>query len=48
MLLDDRGTELDFQVTMYDRESRAGFHLQIPGKTTTLFMILGIAEQEHG
>ena len=48
--IDDRGTELDFdfQVTTCDRKSGNGFHLQIPGRTTTSFVILGIAEQEHG
>jgi hypothetical protein len=28
--------------------SETGFHLQIPGRITTLFINLGMAEPEHG
>jgi hypothetical protein len=48
ILVEDRGTEPDLQVTRCYRRSRDGFHLQIPGRITKLFMNLDIAEPERG
>jgi hypothetical protein len=47
-LLRRPGTECDLQVTRWCGTSGNGFLLQIPGKTTILFMILGIAKPERG
>jgi hypothetical protein len=47
-LLDDQGTEPDFQVTTCDVTSGTGFHLQIPGRITILLVNLDIADPEHG
>jgi hypothetical protein len=48
VLVDDRGTERDFQLTMCDRKSGSGFLLRILGRTTTLYMKLGIPKPESG
>ena len=48
VLMDDRGTEPDLQVTMCDRKFRNGFLLQTPGRITTSLMKLDIATLENG
>src|SRR5258708_7647679 len=48
VLIDDQGVEPDLQVTRCDVTSGTGFHLQIPGRITTLLVNLGIADPEHG
>jgi hypothetical protein len=40
--------DADLQVRRCDGTSGTGFHLQIPGSTTTSFINLGIPEPEHG
>ena len=42
------GTEPDLQLTRWCGTSGYGFLLQIPGKITTLFMILSKAKPERG
>ena len=42
------GTERDLQVTRCDGTSGTGFHLQIPGRTTTWPINLGIADRDPG
>jgi hypothetical protein len=48
MLLYNWSTEHDLQVTRCYKRSRDGFHLQIPGRITKLFMNLDKAEPERG